>query len=114
MVGSLETSDSHILDFGEVYEGMVIYDSDHTRIGMIGYIHFPDETVNLELSDEAMYLTSLYKLPENMRMRLARQGFILVDSGPLAAHQYVLPHQIMETFEDHIKLNCTKNALLEF
>ena len=120
-----------ILD--QVHEGMHVYDSKGDEIGTVRKVFLgsvsdemhdrgggpataPDPTVR----DDSLIdnLVEAYSaddpLPEALRGRLLRQGFIRIDTaGLFASDRYATPEQIESVSEDIVRLSLTKDDLIE-
>jgi hypothetical protein len=54
------------------------------------------------------------QVPETLRERLLRQGFLRIDStGLFAADRYVMPDQIADVSEGRITLRVTRDELIK-
>jgi len=54
------------------------------------------------------------QVPETLRQRLLRHGFLRIDStGLFAADRYVMPAQIADVSEDHVTLQVTRDELIK-
>jgi hypothetical protein len=53
-------------------------------------------------------------VPETLRERLLRQGFLRIDSTSLfAADRYVMPDQIVDVSEGRVTLRVTRDELIK-
>ena len=114
----------------EIREGMKVTDSTGERIGTVEWVHFSDEdptTPEAEVatpgrtggSDPSVIdvITNAFRVddvPEELRERLLRRGFVRIDaSGIFAADRYVLPEQIDTVGDDEIVLNVDRESLIK-
>ncbi len=112
-----------------VREGMTVRDRDGHDLGTVDFVHFSDEdpdrpgpeTVTAG-PDEARSRNSLFDIiaeafrthdvPDEMRQRLLRNGFLRIDPhGVLAAERYVMPDQIDRVSGNDVVLNTGKDEL---
>ncbi len=115
-----------------VRAGMIVYDRNDRRVGTVADMYFGEssEQANEEgkgaatarnrdaqpdnlVRDIAQALAPGDQIPETLRGRLLRDGFIRVDApGLLGTDKYVLPEQIAEVTTDRVKLNVTRDELI--
>ncbi|HEX4299149.1 MAG TPA: hypothetical protein VHZ56_14105 [Devosia sp.] len=110
--------------------GMTVYDSRHKSIGKIDDFKFsenetePDvEPADIDGTDRRGregIIASIAEafggetLPEALRDRLLREGYIRLDTkGLLARDRFILPDQIASTAGDEVVLNVDKDALIK-
>lgn len=116
----------------QVHEGMVVEDRNHHRIGKVDGMFLggvsddvlergkgpataqaPD-TPGGELIELARRAFGGDDLPDVLRNRLLRNGFIHVDAdGLLASDRYVMPEQISDVSGDTVTLNVTRDELIK-
>jgi hypothetical protein len=123
--------DSRILT--QVYEGMDVYDRTGDKIGTVEYIYLgavseeadrygagpataseggPRESSLIE--DFAKVFRAEDRVPEPIRERLRRHGFMRIDSaGLFAADRYVMPEQIAGVSGDRVTLRVTRDELIK-
>jgi hypothetical protein len=117
---------NHILEL--ISEGMTVYDSHNEPVGTVSYVQFTDEdptqpgpeTASAPDSDHnttfveeiANALTAGAKLPEEMRQRMMREGFVCIDTGILRSEKYFLPHQISRVTDKEVHLNIGGDELI--
>lgn len=115
----------------EIREGMSVRDPSGAEIGSVEFVHFSDEdpstpgpesvTVSPALHDQRTswvdFIADAFRnddLPESLRDRLLRRGFIRVDAdGLFAADRYVMPDQIASVSGDQVVLKVGKDELLK-
>ena len=117
----------------EIYEGMTVYDPENAKIGTVQHVHFGDATEEADelglgpatISDpgrsEASLLESFAKaiapgqaVPEELRQRLLRRGFIKIDcAGILTSDRYAMADQIAHVSEDWVTLETSRDTLLK-
>jgi hypothetical protein len=110
-----------------IYEGMTVYDSDGVVVGTVRVMYFggaSDEAVQRMLQSEETDDSSGFdadNVPKEMRARLMRQGYILVDGPDLTGvRRYIGPEQIEGVFAqevegkmtDAVRLRITRAELL--
>ena len=126
-----EGQDSRILT--EVYEGMDVYDQAGDKIGTVEYVYLgavseeadkygtgpatasaPGLGESSIIEDLAKALGAGDHVPETLRERLRRHGFIRIDStGLFAADRYVMPDQIANVSGDRVTLRVTRDELIK-
>lgn len=113
-----------------IREGMKVYDNQRNKIGEVEVVKFGDddpstpepEAVDINPMDRDRHDTLLDNiaeafrsddLPEEVREKLLRQGFVRIDAdGLFAADRYVTADQIASVTEDGVMLKVTKDELL--
>ncbi len=117
----------------QVHEEMRVYDSNGDEIGKVRKVFLgevsdemhergkgPATAPDPEMRDDSL-IDNLAKafsaddpLPEALRGRLLRQGFIRIDTaGLFASDRYATPDQIESVSDDTVRLNLTKDELIE-
>ncbi|WP_055046960.1 hypothetical protein [Devosia sp. A16] len=112
-----------------VEQGMRVFDREHHEIGKVEWVQFGEddpETPEVEASgpsagreddtlvDVLARAFSDDNVPEEVRDRLAHQGFVRIDAdGLFAADRYVMPEQIDSVSSDGLMLNVSKDELLK-
>ena len=126
-----EGQDSRILT--QVYESMDVYDRTGDKIGTVEYLYFgavseeadksglgpttaseggPHEGSPIE--DFAKVFSAEDRVPEPLRERLRRHGFMRIDStGLFAADRYVMADQIADVSDDRVTLRVTREELIK-
>jgi hypothetical protein len=116
----------------QVHEGMQVCDSSGDQIGTVRRVFLgavSDETNQRgggpataptpEWQDETLidYVAKAFAdepLPEVLRDRLLRHGFIHIDiSGLFTSDRFALPDQIESVSDDCVRLRLTKDELIE-
>jgi sporulation protein YlmC with PRC-barrel domain len=113
-----------------IYEGMEVYDSDGEKIGKVERVQFGQEdtskpgvesaTVSSTGERDTLFdnlaevFTDPDAVPEELRARLLRYGYIKIDTGLLKSDRYVESTQIAGVVEDHVNLHVTRDELLDF
>lgn len=128
---SNENTNASILN--QVHEGMDVCDNDGEKIGSVRQVFLgavtdkmeergrgPATASDPEWRDETLIdnLAEAFSadepLPEAVRGRLLRQGFIRIDtSGIFASDRFALPDQIESVSEDCIHLRVARDELIE-
>ena len=111
--------------------GMTVYDSAHHAIGKVEDFKFSENEDNPEVqpadidgtdrkNGRESILTAIAEafgaeeIPEALRDRLLREGYIRLDTkGLLAKDRFILPSQIESAFGDEITLNVDKDQLVK-
>jgi hypothetical protein len=114
----------------QIREGMKVYDRSQAEIGRVEVVKFSDEdpdTPEPEVVDVNPIerqkrqtlldiIAALFRddaLPEELRERLLREGFVRVDAtGLLQPDRYVLPDQIASVSGDRVMLKVDKAELI--
>ena len=123
----------NITILNEVKEGMHVYDRDDHEIGTVRQVFLsavsdktrehgsgpataPDPEWRRDdtlIDNFAEALSPDDPLPEALRGRLLRQGFIrIATAGLLASDRYAMPDQIESVSDDTVRLNLTKDELI--
>ena len=115
----------------DIHEGMKVYDRTNAEIGTVEMVKFSDEDpttpevetagVNpIEEERDDNLVESIARvfrsdeLPEELRERLLREGFVLIDAdGLFEADRYVLPDQIASVSGDRLVLKASKAELIK-
>jgi hypothetical protein len=117
----------------QIYEGMTVYDRTDQKIGTVEHVYFgaasqeadthgggpttaasPGGYESSLLEDFAKAIAAGDEMPEPLRQRLLRHGFIRIDStGLFAADRYVMPDQIADVSEDRVTLRVTRDELIK-
>ena len=115
-----------------IREGMTVYDRTGNNIGTVEYVYLgavseeadkrgegpatiaaPGQAGGSLLDDFAKAIIPSDQVPEALRARLLRHGFIRIDSaGLFAADRYVLPGQIESVSGNRITLCVTHDELI--
>lgn len=113
-----------------IRKGMEVYDFDENKIGTVEYVQFGDEdptqpgaqteTVSpaqIDSRDSIIdNIADAFRsddLPEELRERLLRHGFIRVDAaGLFSADRYILPDQIQSVSGDQVIVNVDKEEAI--
>ena len=111
--------------------GMTVYDSAHHAIGKVEDFKFSENEDNPDVqpadidgtdrrNGRESILTAVAEafgaeeIPEALRDRLLREGYIRLDTkGLLAKDRFILPSQIASTVGDEIMLNVDKDQLVK-
>jgi hypothetical protein len=115
-----------------IYEGMAVYDRQGDKVGTVKNVYFgtvseaqderglgaatasPTEQQATSLLDD--FITSLAAsepVPEPVRQRLLRHGFIRINtSGLFTADRYAMPDQIESVSDNRVTLGVTYKELM--
>jgi hypothetical protein len=112
-----------------IKEGMAVYDRTGDRIGTVEVIQFGDEnpntpgaetatTAGYDRTQESGFVQDLARafagddnIPEPIRARMLRHGYVRVDTGILSGDVFFMPDQINAISEDSVSLAVTKGEL---
>lgn len=117
----------------QIYEGMTVYDRDGDKIGTVRKVYLgtvseaqddrglgaattaaPALEENSLLDGFFKALAAVNPVPEPVRQRLLRQGFIQINtSGILTADRYATPDQIEGVSDDSVSLRVPYDALMK-
>jgi hypothetical protein len=112
-----------------IKEDMDVYDIEDNKIGTVEAIHFGDEDLAQAGAETASakrptdeqndlaeafreVLSSTNALPEEIRERLIRFGFVKVDAGLLRSDRLVLADQIAAVTDDRVRLKVGADDLI--
>ena len=114
----------------DVHNGMKVFDSARNEIGKVEEFKFSEnedrpeiEPVGIDETDRrtdsslvgdiaAAFAPS--DMPEELRDRLLREGYIRLDAkGLFAADRYIFPEQIASATDEALILNVTKDELMK-
>ena len=114
-----------------IHKGMKVFDSRHKEIGKIDDFKFSENEddpevvpADLDATDRRNQRESILEniaeafgkeeLPETLRDRLMREGYIRLDTkGLMAKDRFILPDQIASTSGDEVMLNVEKDQLMK-
>jgi len=117
----------------QIYERMTVYDRAGDKIGTVEHVYLgavseeadkhgggrgtassPGRSESSLIEDFARAIFPADQVPEPLRQRLLRHGFIRIDSTSLfAADRYVMPDQIADVSEDRVTLRVTRDELIK-
>ena len=115
----------------DIHIGMTVYDSAHHAIGKVEDFKFSENEDNPDVqpadidgtdrkNGRESILTAIAEafgaeeIPEPLRDRLLREGYIRLDTkGLLAKDRFILPSQIASSVGDEIMLNVDKDQLVK-
>jgi hypothetical protein len=103
-------------DIGEVRQVFLGAVSDKTREHGSGPATAPDPGLRDDtlIDNLAEAISTDDPLPETLRGRLLREGFIRIDTaGLFASDRFALPDQIDSVSDDCVRLRLTKDELIE-
>ncbi len=105
-----------------INEGMVVYDSHNQRVGVVEFIKLNEEDSSAQAADMYPYqsfvngLNGIFDdaddIPDELRARLAREGYLRIDGGFLAADRIALLDQIADVDENAVTLAVRLNELI--
>jgi hypothetical protein len=114
----------------DIHKGMTVLDSAHHRIGTIDDFRFSEnedfpgtEPADLDMTDK-VHDSNLVEdiaeafvgddMPEVLRERLMREGYIRLDTaGLFEADRYIFPDQISNVAGDEVILKVSKDQLMK-
>jgi hypothetical protein len=115
----------------DVHLGMDVYDRNHHHIGKVDDLKFPEnedfpevipagidgsdmKEPDNSLLDRAAEAFRSKELPQSLRERLLREGYIRIEAdGIFIPDRYVLPSQIASADADEIMLNVGRDELIK-
>jgi hypothetical protein len=117
----------------QVHEGMTVYDRDGAKLGTVEDIYIGDLTETADergqgpataspsgpmdhslVADFMQAVSPQEPMPEPIRQRLLRHGFIRIDcSGLFASDRYAMPDQIAKVSEDSVVLHVAREELVK-
>ncbi len=115
----------------QVRQGMAVYDAMNKKVGTVDdlYLGASSEKLNQEgegaatapsrTSQKDTLVRDIAKvfapndMPEVLRDRLLRSGFIRIHTGLLGGHLYALPEQVTSVSGDRIQLNVNRDRLIK-
>lgn len=115
------------MPIARVREGMSVVDVDGEKVGDVSLVHLGDpEAITLagqEGADEDRdFLEDIAavfgggeepKVPEAIRRRMIREGFIKIDGGLLRHDWYAMADQVAAVAGDTVRLNVDKDDLIK-
>ncbi|MEP7284859.1 MAG: hypothetical protein ABI947_03720 [Chloroflexota bacterium] len=131
MVQSRYTGKMNTNVLSSIHEGMEVYDLQDNRLGKVEDLYFgaeaddnqeagtgvvtapnPDLRDDSLIDDVARVFVGLDDMPEVIKARLRREGFIKVGAtGLFAWARYILPEQIARV-DEHVHLNVRGDELI--
>lgn len=122
---------SHILE--RVHEGMTVVDRENQELGKVVQVFMgatseradargeaaataPDIDVREEdsiIENLAEAIAPVDEVPEVLRARLLRHGFLRIDTGLFSGDLYAMPDQIARVTDDGVLLRVSGNELIE-
>lgn len=115
----------------QIHNGMKVYDDSHDKVGTVNYVKYGDEDPTVPGAETATARAAVAEdrdtlvddiaavfrpddLPEELRERLLRNGFIRIDAaGLFKSDRYVMPDQIESVSEDNVQLKISKSELIK-
>ena len=114
----------------EIHKGMKVFDSTRRQIGTVDDFRFSENEDSPDLQPAELDATDRRRdgslvqniaeafgadeLPEVLRDRLLREGYIRLDTaGLFAADRYILPDQIASTTDEAVILTISKDELIK-
>jgi hypothetical protein len=116
----------------QIYEGMTVYDQEGEKLGTVRRVYLgavsteddergfgpattsAGEPAGSALLEDFAQIFAPDPIPEPMRARLLRRGFIRIDTtGLFAADRYAMPEQIASVSGDRITLRVTREELIK-
>jgi hypothetical protein len=116
----------------QIHSGMKVYDRNEHEIGTIEDVQFTDEDptqpgpetatetidkISPERNDLVEGIAKVIAgdngLPEELREKLLRDGYIKIDTGLLRRDVYALPDQVSSVSDDNVYLQVTRDELIK-
>lgn len=111
---------------------MTVYDRENDKVGAVRSVHLgavsaeddkrgmgsatttAEETAGSSLLEDFARAFAPDTVPEPVRARLLRHGFIRIDTtGLFAADRYAMPEQIASVSDDRVTLRVTREELMK-
>jgi hypothetical protein len=115
----------------QIHTGMKVYDRNEHEIGTIEYVQFTDEdsdspgpetateTADKTSPDRNGFMETIARaidggddLPEELRQKLLREGYIKIDTGILKSDVFALPNQVSSVSDENVYLEATRDELI--
>lgn len=115
----------------QIHTGMKVYDRNEHEVGTIEYVQFTDEdpthpgpetateTVDKTSPERHGFVQDIAKavagsdnIPEEVRQKLLRDGYIKIDTGLLRSDVYALPNQVSSVSDEKVYLEVTHDELI--
>jgi hypothetical protein len=117
-----------------VHEGMEVYDLEDEKLGEVDQVYFGEVSTTADefgmgsategstytgttgdslLHDLAEVFDADEDLPETVRGRLLRQGFIRIEGGLFGSDRYIMPDQIASVSKDAVRLSVHRDNLIK-
>ena len=113
----------------QIREGMTVRDRDGNDLGKVDFVHFSDEDPGTpgpetltagadpredrhSILDVVADALGAHHVPEELRQRLLRNGFLRVDRGLFGHDRYVLPDQIASVRDGEVILSASRDDLV--
>jgi hypothetical protein len=116
----------------QIHEGMDVYDQTGNKIGTVEFVKFGDEMRSTDLdtvtvspadreawredslvADIAEAFTGRDDIPETLRNRMLRYGYLKIDTGILKSDRYALLDHVTSVTGDSVKLSVKGDELLK-
>ena len=114
----------------DIREGMDVYDMGGDKIGTVEYVQFGDEDPTKPgaetqtgtsyeargdtfVDDIAEALAPSDRLPETIRARMRRHGFVRIDTGLLSKDRIFMLDQVASINDDGVRLRVSRDELVE-
>src|SRR5262245_5554836 len=117
----------------QIYEGMTVYDRAGHKLGTVAHVYLGEVSDEVDqrgggpvtapssgsgesslIEDVATAIFPSPQVPETLRQRLLRHGFLRIDStGFFATDRYVMPDQVADVSEDRVTLRVTRDELIK-
>jgi hypothetical protein len=115
----------------KIHDGMKVYDAAQKEVGKVDFVQLSDENPRNPVPETAevspavegnktdnlvQEVANLFDpddIPEELRSRLLREGFVRVDAaGLFKSDRYIFPNQIQSVSGDKVMLKVAKDELL--
>jgi hypothetical protein len=116
----------------QIADGMTVYDQENDKVGTVRSVHFgavsveddrhglgpattsAEETAGSSFLEDFARIFAPGTIPEPVRARLLRHGFIRIDTaGLFAADRFAMPEQIGSVSDDRVTLQVTREELIK-
>jgi hypothetical protein len=116
----------------QIHRGMKVFDRDNKEIGTVDQVYMGEADLDADarglgpttargsepasdalVQDLGRFFSS-GEIPDELRERLLRQGFVRIDSsGLLASDRFAMPEQIASVTNDRVMLKVTRAELIK-
>lgn len=103
-----------------IHKGMDVVDTNRETVGKVDQVYFGSDTSEQSsgqgglLENVVRSLTGDDRIPEVLRQRLLREGYLRIDgAGLFTGHSYVLPEQIDIVASEKVGINVTREELIK-
>jgi hypothetical protein len=116
--------------FTLIKEGMEVFDVNNKSLGSVDYVRFGDDNPQddyhtatasepsetpVEAIAESVADAFVGKddIPEEVRQRLLRYGYLRLNGGLMQSDRFITPDQVARVTDDHVELNVSEDLLFK-